>query len=64
MNARPLSSEVREAQKACRDLLAMVDVSPFGPRTDIADKIFRIEHLLTRVLDALTGEKNVDYTAS
>ncbi|CAK0777644.1 hypothetical protein CCP3SC15_580005 [Gammaproteobacteria bacterium] len=63
MNARPLSSEVREAQKACRDLLAMADNSPFGPRGEVADKIFCVEHLLARVLDALTGEKNVDFTS-
>jgi len=63
MNNRPLSSEVREAQKACRDLLMMADISPFGPRQDVVDKVYCIEHLLFRVLDAV-GETNVDFTAS
>lgn len=50
-DGRPLSSEIRDALKACRDLRAMADDgNPFGVRTDVDQKLHDIELLLHRIL--------------
>ena len=55
-DGRPLSSEIREALKACRDLRAMADNgNPFGVRADVDMKISDIERLLSTILKAIAG---------
>ena len=51
-DGRPLSSEIRDALKACRDLRSMADDhQPFGgARPDVDLKLHDIELLLHRIL--------------
>lgn len=56
-DGRPLSSEIRDALKACRDLRAMADDgNPFGVRTDVEhQKLHEIELLLNTILRAVSA---------
>jgi len=55
-DGRPLSSEIRDALKACRDLRAMADDgNPFGIRADVDQKLHEIELLLNTVLRAISS---------
>ena len=56
-DGRPLSSEIRDALAACRDLRAMADDrTPFGgPRADVDRKIRDIELLLNTILRAVAS---------
>ena len=55
-DGRPLSSEIREALVACRDLRAMADDhTPFGGcRKDVDQKLHDIELLLNTILRAIS----------
>jgi hypothetical protein len=55
-DGRPLSSEIRDALKACRDLRAMADDhTPFGGcRKDVDQKLHDIELLLNTILRAIS----------
>ena len=54
---RPLSSELRDALQACRDLRAMADDhTPFsGCRADVDVKLRDIELLLNTILQAIVA---------
>lgn len=55
-DGRPLSSEIRDALKACRDLRGMLDDSIQWPsRDDVNVKLSDIERLLNTVLRAIAA---------
>jgi hypothetical protein len=56
-DGRPLSSEIRDALQACRDLRSMADDhTPFGGcRRDVDLKLHDIELLLNTILRGIAG---------
>lgn len=56
-DGRPLSSEIRDALQACRELRSMADDhTPFGGcRKDVDQKIHDIELLLHSILRGIAG---------
>ena len=58
-----LSVQIKEVQQDCRELLQIAETSPFGPLTEVAKRIFRIESLLGRLHYAITEDVHVDRVA-
>lgn len=56
-DGRPLSSEIRDALQACRELRGMADDhQPFGGcRKDVDQKLHDIELLLNTILRGIAG---------
>lgn len=54
-DGRPLSGEIKDALKACRELREAATVSPFGPLARIDMLISDIERLLNTVLRAIAS---------